>query len=157
MAFADAPSQLLVDMDGKTRVDDPATTDNGMGVRTYDDLGVFEFQPAQVVASVTTQAITGVTLSSAVAAGSVTALGVPHLIQHGVVWDTEPNPTINDNKTTEGPASMVGSFSCSLTGLTPGTVYYLRAYATNEVGTVYGDQVTFTTLVPLYVPMISTN
>lgn len=156
-AFSDAPSQLLVDLERNSRVDDPATANTGAGARSYDDLGVYEFQPAQTVAAVTTEPVTSVTLTSAVAAGSVTALGVPNPIQHGVVWDTEANPSIDDNKTTDGPLSATGSFSCNLTGLTPGTVYYLRAYATNAAGTVYGDEVTFTTLTPLFVPMLTTD
>lgn len=156
-AFSDAPSQLLIDLDGNPRVDDPATADTGTGARTYDDLGVYEFQPSHSVPAVTTQPVTGIKLTSAVAAGNVTALGVPNPTQHGVVWDTEPNPSINDSKTTDGPVSMPGSFSCNLSGLTPGTVYYLRAYATNAAGTVYGDEVTFTTLKPVFVPMISSN
>jgi hypothetical protein len=55
-----------------------------------------------------------------------------------------PNPTIADSKTTNGEGT--GSFISNLTGLTVNTLYYLRAYATNSLGTSYGVQVSFTTL-----------
>lgn len=157
MAFADAPNQLLLDLDGNGRVDDPATPNTGAGARTFDDLGVFEFQPGQAAPVVATGSVSGITLTSAVAGGNVMSLGVPKPTQHGVVWDTEANPTIDNNKTTDGPVNATGSFSCSLSGLQPGTVYHLRAYATNAAGTVYGEEITFTTLTPLFVPMISAD
>jgi hypothetical protein len=57
-----------------------------------------------------------------------------------------PNPTITDNKTNDG--SGPGSFISSIAGLTSGATYYIRAYATNSVGTAYGNQITVVTLVP---------
>jgi hypothetical protein len=60
-----------------------------------------------------------------------------------VCWNTNGNPTITDNKTTDG--SGTGSFASSISGLTASTTYYVRAYATNIVGTSYGNQVIFIT------------
>ena len=71
---------------------------------------------------------------------------MPNPTQHGVVWSTSANPTIADSKTTDGDVTLTGAFTSSITGLTPGMLYHVRAYATNAVGTVYGDDVTFTTL-----------
>ena len=62
----------------------------------------------------------------------------------GVCWNTSSNPTTANSHTTDG--SGTGTFVSSLTGLTPNTLYYLRAYAVNTSGTAYGDDVTFTTL-----------
>ncbi len=96
--------------------------------------------------TVTTQAVTDITITTATGNGNVTALGIPNPTQHGVVWSTSLNPTIADNKTTDGPVSATGAFTSSMTGLAQGTLYHVRAYATNAAGTVYGEDVTFTTL-----------
>jgi hypothetical protein len=95
--------------------------------------------------TVTTQAVTGIMTTTATGNGNVTVLGVPNPTQHGVVWSTSANPTIADNRTTDGPVSATGAFTSSITGLTPGILYHVRAYVTNAYGTVYGEDVTFTT------------
>jgi hypothetical protein len=61
----------------------------------------------------------------------------------GVCWGTVANPTITDSKTTDGTGT--GSFTSTITGLTPGTLYHVRAYATNADGTGYGTDVQFST------------
>ncbi len=61
----------------------------------------------------------------------------------GVCWNTAGNPTASDPKTTDGGGT--GSFTSNIAGLTAGTVYYVRAYATNSAGTGYGSQVRFST------------
>ncbi|MFZ4707931.1 MAG: LamG domain-containing protein, partial [Bacteroidales bacterium] len=60
-------------------------------------------------------------------------------------WSTSPAPTTTNNKTTLGTASVTGDFTSNLTGLSPTTTYYVRAYAINDIGTAYSDDVTFTT------------
>jgi parallel beta-helix repeat protein len=57
-ADADAPSEPLLDLDGNPRVDDPATTNTGAGVRTYDDRGVYEFRPVGGTPTATAQPAT---------------------------------------------------------------------------------------------------
>jgi hypothetical protein len=64
----------------------------------------------------------------------------------GVCWNTTSSPTTADSHTTDGTGT--GTFISYLTGLTPNTLYYIRAYATNSVGTAYGNEVSFTTLLP---------
>ncbi|MEI7980824.1 MAG: hypothetical protein WCI71_04175, partial [Bacteroidota bacterium] len=59
-------------------------------------------------------------------------------------WSTTPTPTTAGSHTTDG--SGTGTFVSNLTGLTPNTPYYVRAYATNSVGTAYGNELNFTTL-----------
>ena len=85
--------------------------------------------------------------------GNVTAENCASVTERGVCWSTSPNPTILNSKTVNGSGS--GSFSSSLTGLLPGVTYYLRAYATNSVGTGYGNEVSFTTV--LSVPDVCQN
>ena len=88
-----------------------------------------------------------IVLSSALSAtggGTVLYDGGSPVTQRGVVWSTSPNPTVSlSTKTNDGTGG--GSFSSLITGLSSLTKYYVRAYATNAVGTSYGNEVTFTT------------
>ena len=93
--------------------------------------------------SVTTSAVSNITATMASCGGNVTSDGGATVTARGVCWSTSHNPTVSDSHTTDG--SGTGSFTSNITGLTAGTTYYVRAYATNSVGTVYGDEVTFTT------------
>ena len=93
--------------------------------------------------SITTSAVTQIMDTSAIAGGNVTSDGGMSVTERGVVYSTSQNPTTSNSKVTSG--SGTGSFTCSLTNLQEGTTYYVRAYATNEKGTDYGNQVVFTT------------
>ena len=99
--------------------------------------------------TVTTAAITQITETSAVAGGNVTSDGNASVTERGVVYSTNPNPVITNLYNTIKPCgSGTGSFTCDLTNLQPNTTYYVRAYATNEVGTAYGEEMSFTTETP---------
>lgn len=95
--------------------------------------------------TVTTTAVTAITPSTASSGGNVTADGGAPVTARGVCWSTAANPTIADPKTVDGTG--LGSFPSALTGLTPSTLYHVRAYATNAVGTAYGNDISFTTAV----------
>lgn len=98
----------------------------------------------QALPSVTTGTISAINNVSASAGGEVTAAGGSAVIARGVCWSTIPNPNINTgSKTTE--TGTTGSFISTMTGLTPNTTYFVRAYATNSAGTAYGYQLNFTT------------
>jgi uncharacterized protein (TIGR02145 family) len=90
---------------------------------------------------VTTSAVTNITSVSADGFGTVTDEGGSGVIERGICWSTSPNPTLSDNHSSSG--SGLGSFTSSITGLSPAVAYYVRAYATNVNGTSYGNQVTF--------------
>ncbi|MDD6184478.1 MAG: FISUMP domain-containing protein, partial [Bacteroidales bacterium] len=94
--------------------------------------------------TVTTSAASNITANSATCGGNVTSDGGATVTARGVCWSTSQSPTVNDSHTTDG--SGTGSFTSNLTGLTANTTYYVRAYATNSVGTTYGNEVSFTTL-----------
>ena len=95
-------------------------------------------------AEVTTAEVTSRTDNSAVCGGNVTEDNGRTVTEKGVCWSTSENPTINDNKMACGQGE--GAYTVTLTGLTSATVYYVRAYAINEVGiTSYGSQVRFNT------------
>jgi len=90
-----------------------------------------------------TTAISDITATTATSGGNITDDGGFAITARGVCWSTSPEPTILDSHTIDGTGT--GSFTSSLTGLNEGTTYYVRAYATNSVGTVYGGQQAFTT------------
>jgi len=88
--------------------------------------------------------LTNITASTSTIITEISSNGGDSITARGVCWGTAQNPTIADAKTSDGTG--VGSFTSSVTGLTPGATYYIRAYATNSVGTVYGNSLSSTTL-----------
>jgi hypothetical protein len=96
------------------------------------------------VPSVETLGISAITSTGASGAGNIANDGAAKVIVRGVCWSTSANPTISGNKTADGTGT--GSFTSSISELTPGTTYHVRAFATNSVGTAYGEDVSFTTL-----------
>jgi hypothetical protein len=80
----------------------------------------------------------------AVSGGTITNNGGSTITASGICWSTSTTPTIANSKTTNGTTS--GTFTSTMTGLALGTTYYVRAYATNAIGTAYGAAQTFTTL-----------
>jgi hypothetical protein len=102
----------------------------------------FTTQTTPTVSATTTP--TSITATSALGGGTISSTGGASITTAGLVWDANLNPTITlATKTTDGATS--GTFTSSITGLTQGTTYHVRAYATNSVGTSYGPDITFTT------------
>ena len=95
------------------------------------------------ISTLTTDSITSITAISATCGGNITDDGGLSVTARGVCWSTSPNPTVSDSNTTNGTGT--GSFTSSITELQIGTTYYVRAYATTNAGTGYGEQVSFTT------------
>lgn len=122
-----------------------AYAENSVGV-SYSNQIKFQTNGVPQVAEVETGSATDVTSSQALATGNVVNLGnTSGLSQYGHVWGTMENPTISNNKTQLGKTSSTGAFNSILAGLSPNTLYHVRAYATNEIGTSYGKDITFTT------------
>jgi hypothetical protein len=94
--------------------------------------------------TVTTTSVSGITASTVMSGGEVVTDGGDPVTARGVCWSTSEAPTTDDSHTTDGTGT--GVFTSSLTGLIPGTSYHLRAYATNSIGTAYGNEITFQTL-----------
>jgi hypothetical protein len=100
-------------------------------------------RPASVP-TISTTAVTSITNSSAICGGESINNGGSVILEKGIVWSTSPNPTTAlATKTADG--GFNASFSSSITNLSYSTTYYIRAYARNQVGTAYGDELVFTT------------
>ena len=124
---------------------------NSSGTAYGSDL---TFATLAVVPTLTTTAVSGITATTASSGGNITSNGGAVVTARGVCWATTANPTTSNNKTSDGTGT--GTFTSSLTGLTANTTYYVRAYATNSIGTAYGSQVTFKTS-QIVVPTLSTT
>ncbi|MFM8513541.1 MAG: FISUMP domain-containing protein, partial [Bacteroidota bacterium] len=91
----------------------------------------------------TTTSATSITSTGATTGGNVTADGGASVTARGVAYGTVQNPSTANSTTSDGTGT--GAFTSTLSGLTASTLYYVRAYATNSVGTGYGSQESFTT------------
>jgi hypothetical protein len=107
------------------------------------------------VPTVTTTTISSITSTTASSGGNVTADGGASVTARGVCWNTTGQPDVDDNITSNG--SGTGSFTSSLTGLTQGTVYFCRAYATNSAGVGYGEELSFTSTSTTTLPTVTTS
>ena len=117
-----------------------ATNEKGV---SYGEEMTFTTKKEIELPEVKTAEVEDITESEAVSGGEVISDGGAEMTARGICWSTSQTPTIEDNKTTDG--SGVGSFTSNLSNLEPQTTYYVRAYATNEKGTAYGEEVSFTT------------
>ena len=108
----------------------------------YGDEISFTTQPE--LPTVYTSSISKVGAYSATVGGSVSANGGADVTERGVYWGTSPNTETTGTKLAVG--SGTGSFSSDLSSLTPGVTYYAKAFATNSVGTAYGEEKTCITL-----------
>ena len=126
---------------------------NANGITAYGEEKSFTTLEKLLPTVTTATEVTGITVISAKCGGEVTFNGNVTVTARGICWSTTQTPTIEDNKTNNG--SGVGSYTSNMTNLEHNTTYYVRAYATNEVGTAYGEEVTFTTLEKL-LPTVTT-
>ncbi len=93
--------------------------------------------------SLSTTDATDINITSAVLGGTIIDEGSGVIIAKGVCWSTSSDPTVDDNIISSSSNEI--TFSVTIEGLEANKQYYVRAYATNEAGTGYGNQVMFTT------------
>ena len=98
----------------------------------------------KIIPTVNLSSIDNITGTTADCDCEVTSEGWRRVIARGVCWSTTQDPTTSNSKTTNGTG--LGTYTSNITGLSPNTTYYVRAYATNSQGTAYGEQRTFRTL-----------
>jgi uncharacterized protein (TIGR02145 family) len=89
-----------------------------------------------------TNAVKNITATTAISGGNITEDWGFQVTDRGVCWSTSQNPTIDDDKTSDG--SGAGLFSSTIGGFSSEITYYVRAYAINSIGTGYGNQESFT-------------
>ncbi|MCP4220478.1 MAG: BACON domain-containing protein, partial [bacterium] len=95
--------------------------------------------------TVTTDAVTNITETSADCGYNVSSDGGFALIMSGLCWSKSSNPTVTDDVMIISMGTDTGAFSASLSGLDKNTTYYVRAFALNSQGTAYGNEQSFTT------------
>lgn len=114
-------------------------------------LGVIQECKKPGLPVVTTSNVSDITQTSAISGGNVTNNGGADITARGVCWGITHNPALSNTITNDGRGN--GAYSSRITGLSPNTTYYVRAYATNSEGTEYGKELVFTTnAIPATVP-----
>jgi uncharacterized protein (TIGR02145 family) len=129
---------------------------NIAGIAYGNEVSFTTIEMSMYLPVLTTAAISDITVSTAKSGGNITSSGGYPVTARGVCWGTSPAPTTADSKTADGVG--IGLFSSNLTGLATNTTYYVRAYATNSVGTGYGNEVSFTaTDLSAFSPVVTTT
>lgn len=121
---------------------------NKNGVYYGEEVLVLTLSNKAMIATIQTSFVTA---HRAKIAGEILSLGLKNvpITEAGICWSTTPSPTVDDS-TIKSTATEIGAFEpLQLFCLDPSTTYYARAYVTNEFGTNYGEEVTFTTREPV--------
>jgi hypothetical protein len=120
------------------------------------DLGAYEFGGSNpVLPTVITSSVPSIGSTSAVVNGNITSDGGATITARGFCWGININPTLSNSFINNGTGT--GTFSNTISGLSPGTIYHVRAYGTNSVGTSYGADIQFVTTTPVVLPTVTTQ
>jgi len=109
---------------------------------TLNNTTEFEFGKFTIPA-ISTMPVMDIRATTGIGGGNVTSDGGSTITARGICWSTSAIPTIANTHTTV--TGTTGTFSSTMTGLSNSTIYHVRAYAANSVGTAYGDEITFMT------------
>jgi hypothetical protein len=117
---------------------------------------IMDFGPAPIVVPtiIQTDPVTSITATGGTSGGSIAGNGGGAITAKGVCWSISANPTTANSKTIDGTGNT--AFTSLMTGMTTGTTYHVRSYATNSAGTAYGNDVTFVPVAPGF-PIVSTT
>lgn len=104
-----------------------------------------------------TASVSSIGTNDAYSGGSISSDGGVAITAKGVIWGDNSGITVSNYAGITNDGSGTSSFSSYMSGLTQGTSYYVKAYATNSIGTGYGDAIPFTTQQSVTVPIVSTT
>ena len=131
-----------------------ATNNAGTG---YSETKTFTTSNTPTAPAVSNGVVSEIGPTAAKITGNLTNTGGSNVTQHGHCWSTSIMPTTSNDKTTFGSTNIVQTITSNLTNLKQGTKYYVRAFATNAIGTNYSNEVAFETTVPVTPPTITTG
>lgn len=131
----------VIDLAASTDYNIRAYATNSKGT-AYGNLVTFTTSIA-TVPTISTIAVSSITKTTAESGGIITSDGGSPVTDRGVCWSTTNNPIVTGSHTSNSNGE--GTFTSSIVELTKNTIYYVRAYATNNAGTIYGNEVSFTT------------
>lgn len=135
-------STTISGLTGNTTYYARAYATNSEGTSYGNEVTFTTVPPTVPVLTTTVAGSVGAT--TAISGGNITSDGGSPVTARGICWSTSTGPTVAlTTKTSD--ATGAGSFNSNMTGLTALTTYYVRAYATNSIGTVYGNEISFTT------------
>ncbi|MCK4812431.1 MAG: LamG domain-containing protein, partial [Candidatus Marinimicrobia bacterium] len=117
-----------------------------MNASINDGYPYLQWQTALTEPTISTLYVTDTLIHNALVYYEISDVGNPDSVTHGICWNTSGNPTLADSSNIEGTVDSTGTYSSIMTGLSPNTLYYVRAYATNATGTAYGEVLSFTSL-----------
>jgi uncharacterized protein (TIGR02145 family) len=103
------------------------------------------FTTSPIVPTITTNSVTTITKTTAVSGGNISSDGGSVITGRGIVWNKSGSPIVGTDSIRTDASTTTGSYSLNPGNLNSGITYYVRAYATNAIGTAYGNQLTFTT------------
>ncbi len=104
---------------------------------------IYSCKNKPAIVQVTTSEVTGIRQTGALSGGIITAGRKAQITSRGVCWDTREEPSIRNKHSTNG--SGIGNYLSIISGLKPGTTYYLRAYVITPADTLYGNIISFST------------
>jgi uncharacterized protein (TIGR02145 family) len=135
-------NSALTGLMGNTKYYIRAYATNIMGT-AYGMLDSFVTLP--IIPTITTNPVTTITRTTAVSGGNISSNGGSVILARGIVWNKTGNPAVGKDSIRTDASMTTGSYTLNVGNLNSGITYYVRAYATNAIGTSYGNQLTFTT------------
>ena len=133
----------ITGLTGNTKYYVRAYATNVIGT-SYGVLDSFTTSP--IIPTLTTTIVTAITQTSSVSGGNISSDGGSPITARGIVWSKTVNPVLGTPSTSTDGAITTGAFTSNITNISSGITYYVRAYATNAIGTAYGSQQIFTSL-----------